>query len=347
MGEMTLGELARELGGRTLEGDATFRIEGVAALDEGGPTDLGFVRSARFAEALVGARIGAVIAPPGIEVGARPAIRSASPDLDFARAAHLIAPPPQPTPGVHRNAVVSPDARVDKSASLGPGVVVGAGCSVGAQSLLHPGVILMDGATVGSESVLFPGVVVGPRSEIGDRVRLHPGVVIGADGFGLAFDEGGGHEKVPQLGNVVVEDDVEIGANSTVDRGRLGSTRIGHGTRIDNLVMVGHNCQVGPHCILVAMVGLAGSTVLEERVIMMGQSGASGHLRIGAGSFVAGRAGVLEDLPPGSRVWGMPAQHQRAWHRQMAALVRLPELLRRVRKLEKRLGLRAGGKPDA
>jgi len=344
---MTLGELARKLGGRTVDGDAAFRIEGVADLRGGGPQDLGFVRSASFAAALRGARIGAVIAPPEVEVGRRPAIRSPMPDLDFARAARLIAPEPRPEPGVHPRAVVSRGAWVEESASVGPGVVVSAGCRVGAQSVLHPGVTLMDGASVGAGSVLFPGVVVGPGSEIGERVVLHPGVVIGADGFGVAFDERGGREKVPQLGNVVVEDDVEIGANSTVDRGRLGSTRIGHGTRIDNLVMVGHNCEIGPDCILVAMVGLAGSTILEERVIMMGQSASKGHLRIGAGCFVAARAGVLEDLPPGSRVWGMPAQHGRAWHRQMAALVRLPQLLRRVRKLEKQLGLRADVDRDA
>ena len=188
------------------------------------------------------------------------------------------------------------------------------------------------GAGIGAAGGAVLGAVTG--------MSILEGVVIGADGFGYEVNERGEHEKVPQLGNVVVEDDVEIGANSTVDRGRLGSTRIGRGTKIDNLVMVGHNCEIGPHCILVAMVGLPGSTILEERVIMMGQAATQGHLRIGAGSFVAARGGVMDDLPPGSRVWGMPAQPERAWHRQMAALMRLPELIRRVRKIEQKLGLR-------
>ncbi len=338
-----LGELAERLGGRPVEGDPDFVVSGAAPLEEGGPGDLGFVRSPRHAGALAGTRVGALIAPPGVEAGGRPVIRSSVPNLDFARAVALLLPRPRPQPGIHPAAMVAAGARVDPSASVGPGAVVGARSRVGARSVLHANAVLAEDVVVGEDCELHAGVVVREESELGDRVVLQPGVVIGGDGFGYEFDEQGRHEKVPQVGRVVIEDDVEIGANATVDRARLGVTRIGRGAKIDNLVQIGHNCVIGAHSLVVAQSGLAGSTVLGERVFMMAQSGSAGHLTIGEGSFVAARGGVIEDLPPGSRVWGFPAAPQRAWHRSAALVARLPELVRRLRAVERRLGLRGGG----
>ena len=340
---MRLGELAEQLGGRPLEGDPELCVQGVAPLETGCPRDLGFVRSTQQAAALGATRVGAVIAPPGLDVGGRSAIRSLSPSLDFARAARLLVPARRPGAGIHPSAVVDPRAQVEPSACIGPGCVVGAGSRIGPRTVLLARVTLMEEVEVGADGLLYPGVVVGSDTRIGDRVILQAGCVIGADGFGYEWNERGEHEKVPQLGRVVLEDDVEIGANSTVDRARLGTTRIGRGTKIDNLVMVAHGCQIGAHVLIAAMTGLAGGVTLEDRVIMMGQSGSNGHITIGAGSFVAARSGVVEDLPPGSRVWGFPARPERAWHRQVAWLARLPELARRLRRLERRMG--PGGGP--
>ena len=340
---MEVGELARKLGGRPVDGDAQFRIEGVATLEQGGARSLGFVRSEAFAAALAQSTIGAVIAPPGVEVGARPAIRSPRPSLDFSRATAWLVPEPRPVPGIHPTAFVAATARIHPSASVGARCAVGERSEVGAHSILAPAVALADDVRVGEHCRLHSGVVVRERCRIGDRVTLQPGVVIGGDGFGYEFNERGEHEKVPQVGDVVIEDDVEIGANSTVDRARLGSTRIGRGTKIDNLVMIAHNCVIGPHSLIVAQSGLAGGTVFGERVIAMAQSGFAGQLSVGDGAFVAARAGVMEDVPARTRVWGFPAQPERAWHRSAAWLARLPELAKRIRALEKKLGLRGPG----
>jgi UDP-3-O-[3-hydroxymyristoyl] glucosamine N-acyltransferase len=339
--ELTLAELAEHLGGRAVEGDASRRVRGVAALESGAAHELGFVRAARWAEALAESDIGAVIAPPGVATHGKPTLRSLAPSLDFARAAALLAPRARPPAGVHPRAFVAPSARVDASASVGPLACVGERAAVGARSVVHPNATLGEDAVVGLDCEIHAGASVGERCVLGDRVILQPGARIGGDGFGYELDERGAFEKVPQLGNVVLEDDVEIGANATVDRARLGSTRIGRGTKIDNLVQVGHNVEIGPHSVLVAQSGIAGSTRLGERVFFMAQSGAAGHLEIGAGSFVGARGGVIEDLAPGSRVYGFPAAAERAWHRANAWLARLPELARRLRALEKKLGVRS------
>jgi UDP-3-O-[3-hydroxymyristoyl] glucosamine N-acyltransferase len=334
-----IAELAEQLGGRPVEGDPAFLIQGVGSLEEGGSADLGFLRSGKSADALAETRIGALIAPPEVDVGGRPVIRSPMPNLDFARAAALIAPARRPEPGVHPTAFVDPTAKVDPQASIGAQVSVGARTEIGPRTVLHANVTVCDDVRVGSDCLFHPGVVVREGCEVGDRVILQPGVAIGGDGFGYEFNERGEHEKIPQLGNVVIEDDVEIGANSTVDRARLGTTRIGHGVKIDNLVQIGHNCVIGANSVIVAQAGLGGSTRVGNRAIIMAQAGSAGHLTIGEGSFVAARAGVSKDLPPGSRVWGFPAQPERRWHRSTALVGRLPELLRRLRALERHLGL--------
>jgi len=339
---MRLRELAERLGGRPIEGDGEHVVEGVASLEDGGPVDLGFVRSERYAAALAASRVGAVVAPPGIDVGARPVLRSPSPNLDLARAAGLLHPAPAPPAGVHATAELAASATLAEGVSIGSRAFVGERARVGKGSVLHAGAVVYDDAVVGAECVLHAGVVVREGCHLGDRVILQPGVVIGGDGFGYEFDERGGLEKVPQLGNVVIEDDVEIGANSTVDRARLGSTRIGRGVKIDNLCMVAHNVQIGEGSALVAQTGIAGSTEIGPRCFFLAQAGTAGHLKIGEGSFIGPRGGVITDLEPGARVFGFPSQPEKRWHRTMVALNRLPELLRRMRAVEKRVDGREG-----
>jgi UDP-3-O-[3-hydroxymyristoyl] glucosamine N-acyltransferase len=329
-----LGDLASQLG-LPLEGDPDLLVTGVASLDDASADDLVFVRTESFAAKLAASPARAVVAPVGLDVGARSALRSPDPSRDFYRAARILVPEPVVTPGVHPSAIVAPDAVIDPTAAIGAACVVGARAEVGARTVLHPGVVLYDSVRVGDDCVIHAHCVIAAASVLGDRVVLQPGVVIGGDGFGYVGQEGGGLAKVHDVGRVWIEDEVEIGANSTVDRGTLGDTRIGRGTKIDNLVQIGHNCTLGERCIVVAQAGVAGSTVLESGVVVLAQAGIAGHKRIGAGSFIGPQSGVHNDLPAGTRVLGTPQRFERAFHREMAALSRLPELLRRVRRLEK------------
>jgi UDP-3-O-[3-hydroxymyristoyl] glucosamine N-acyltransferase len=336
-----LQDLAAALG-RELEGDPDVEIRGVASLEGAGPGDLSFARSERFARQLAATRAGAVILPPGLETHGVPAIRSPLPGLDFARAVRRLLPERQPPPGIHPSSRLAEDARVDPLGSVGPGCWVGSGSSVGPRSVLHAGVVIYDEVTVGADCVLHGGCVLREGTRLGDRVVLQPGVVLGGDGFGFATSEEGRREKVPQVGRVVVEDDVEIGANTTVDRGTLGDTRIGRGAKLDNLVHVGHNCRVGAEAVIVAQSGLAGSASLGRGTLVMGQAGIIDHVRVGEGAFIGPRAGVHRDVPAGARVMGAPHRDMRAFQRIWASLAHLPDLLRRVRAVERRLGLRGG-----
>jgi UDP-3-O-[3-hydroxymyristoyl] glucosamine N-acyltransferase len=335
---MRLRELASALG-REFAGDGELMIRGVAPLEQAGAEDLSFVRSERWAKLLEGSRAGACIVPLGLKTGARTVIHSPHPGLDFARAVGALLPVAKPPAGIHSTALVDPGATVHPEASIGPRSVVGPGCRIGARSVLFPNVTLYADVTIGEDCVLHSGVVLGEGTQIANRVLLQPGVVLGGDGFGYAFDEQGRLEKVPQVGRVTVEDDVEIGANTTVDRAALGETRIRRGAKIDNLVMVAHNCDIGEGVIIVGQAGLAGSTVVERGAMLMAQTGSGGHLRIGARAFVGARAGLHKDVPAGARVWGAPQLPERTFHRAMAALTRLPDALKRLRAIEKRLGV--------
>jgi UDP-3-O-[3-hydroxymyristoyl] glucosamine N-acyltransferase len=297
------------------------------------------VRSARWAEAAAGSRAGALIVPPGVDAGARPAIVSPNPGLDFARAVALLRPEPRPAPGPHPAAWLDPSAQLDPTASVGAGAVVGARARIGARTILHPRVVLYPDVEIGADCQIHAGCVLREGTRVGDRVLLQPGVVLGGDGFGYAFDEQGEPEKIPQVGIVVVEDDVEIGANTTVDRAALGQTRIRRGAKIDNLVQIAHNCDIGEAAVIIAQSGLAGSTIVERGAMLMAQSGSAGHLRIGERAFVGTRAGLMRDVPAGGRVWGTPQMEERQFHRVVVGWIRLPELLRRVRAIEKRLGI--------
>jgi UDP-3-O-[3-hydroxymyristoyl] glucosamine N-acyltransferase len=336
---ITVCELATALG-CPFDGDGDREISRVASFEDGGEDCLGFVRSERMLPALASSKLGCVVAFPSMDVGLRSAIRSTNPGLHFARAVHLVTPPVAPEPGIHGSAIVDDSAEVDASASIGAHCVIGARCSVGAGTILHPRVTLYPDVELGADCVLHAQSVAREGTRIGNRVVLQPGVVLGGDGFGYVFDEQGGWEHIPHTGCVVVEDDVEIGANTTIDRSLLGETRVGRGTKIDNLVMVGHNSDIAEHVILAAQVGLAGSSTVERRALMMGQVGVAGHLTVGEGAFVGAKTGVHSDVTPGTRVWGYPQQEERGWARSSSVFAKLPELVKRVRAIEKHLGLR-------
>ena len=342
---LRLDEIAARLGpGREVSARGDFVVRGVGPLETALPDELAFVRSPRYFAAARASRAGALILPrvgaePGDtgELASRPSITSPSPDRDFARALSWLAPRYAVEPGVSTQAVVATDAQVDATASIGPGCVVGAGSKIGAGSVLHANVCVYPDVEIGDDCELHAGVVVREGSRIGARVRLQPSVVIGGEGFGLAYGDDGAPQAIPQLGRVVIEDDVEIGANSAVDRASLGETRIGRGSKIDDLVMVAHNVQIGAFSVIAAQSGLAGSARIGERVIVMAQVGVGDHVEIGDESFVGSRAGVAADIPEKSRVWGFPALAGSAWHRQVAALARLPAALKRLRRLERRV----------
>jgi UDP-3-O-[3-hydroxymyristoyl] glucosamine N-acyltransferase len=337
-----LAVLAAELG-RAVEGDGDVEIGGVAPLESAGPGDLSYVRSERYASQLAATKAAAVIAPPGLDCGRRPAIRSPNPRLDFARAVRRLVPGEAPAPGVHAAAHVDPDALVDDTASIGACCSVQAHARIGPRSVLHPNVTVYPGVTVGSDCVIHAGSVLREGTQVGDRVILQPGVVLGSDGFGYAMDEEGRHEAVPQIGRVIVEDDVEIGANTSVDRGSLGDTRIGRGAKLDNLVQVAHNCSVGENVLLVAQAGLAGSATVERGAMILSQAGVVDHVRIGERAYVGPQSGVTADVEAGARVLGSPHQDLALTRRIWAAWRRLPELMARLRAIERRLGMR--GRP--
>jgi len=257
-------------------------------------------------------------------------------------AARLLAPGASVAPGRHPEAHVDASAKVDPSSAVGAGAVVGAGAIVGPRTIVEAGAVLYPGVELGADCVIHARAVLRERTRVGDRVLVGAGAVLGSEGFGFVTDEQGERVRTPQLGRVVVEDDVEIGANATVDRGALGETRLRRGAKIDNLVQIAHNCDVGEDAIVVAQAGLSGSTRIGAGALVMAQAGTTDHVEVGAGAFVGARAGVHKDVPPGAQVYGSPQQDRGAWHRTMAAFVRLPELVRRVRALERALGLRPG-----
>jgi UDP-3-O-[3-hydroxymyristoyl] glucosamine N-acyltransferase len=341
----TLAELASRVGGE-VAGDGSIEIGRVAPLEDAGSGDLSFFSNRKYRALFEASRAAAVLVEA--EAGAAPPpgrtlLRARNAYLAFAKISRLFHPPAPALPAVAEQAFVHPSAQVDPSAELMPFVFVGPGARIGARCVLHPGVYVGAGARVGDDCLLWPNAVVRDGCVLGRRVVLEPGCVVGSDGFGFAFDpegeDGSGprHYKIPQIGNVVVEDDVELGANACVDRATMGSTRIGRGAKVDNLVQIAHNVQVGPLTLLVAQVGIAGSTKLGRQVVAAGQVGVAGHLAVGDGAKLLGQAGVMRDVEPGEMMFGSPARPRSQQLQLEAALARLPQLIRRVRELEGRL----------
>ena len=251
-------------------------------------------------------------------------------------AQHLSGPPVRPPAGVHPSAVVAPDAVLGTGVSVGAHTVVEAGARIGDRTVLHPQVYVGSGAVIGPDALLYPQVVVRERCRVGARAILHSGAVIGSDGFGYATDQGV-HHKIPQVGIVVLEEDVELGANVTVDRARFGQTVVGKGTKIDNLVQIGHNVTLGRGCLLVSQSGIAGSTRVGNHVVLAGQAGLIGHLDIADGAVITAQSGVTKDVPPGGMMSGSPASDRRTHLKELAALSKLPEALLEIRRLRKEL----------
>lgn len=315
-------------------GATTEIIRGVAALPQAAPGDLSFLGNPKYKGQVADTRASIVLVPR--DFPAEPRANQLfflveNPSVALARVCARIEQQlwPKPRPGIHGSAVVDPSARVPATATVGPLCVVEAGAIVGERAHLQAQVFVGRGATVGEDSWLMPGVVVAAECEVGQRVRLQPGVVIGSDGFGYEF-VGGRHDKVPQVGTVVIGDDVEIGANSTLDRARFSRTIVGEGTKIDNLVQIAHNVVIGRHCLLCSQVGISGSTTLQDYVVLGGQAGVGGHITLGKGMKAGGQAGITSDVAPGSFVNGTPAIPYLLERRIAVLHQRLPDLFRRV-----------------
>ena len=327
----TLAELAA-LCGAELSGDADRRIAGPAALSDAGPDEISFLANPRYASQLQATRAGAVIlhTDAAVERDNLALLRCADPNGAFSKVVGAFATADGgPEPGVHPQAVVDPSAEIGEGAAIGAACVVGRGARIGERAVLHPGVIVGEGAAVGEGTVLHANVVIYARCEIGASCVLHAGTVIGSDGFG--FDPSpSGWVKVPQCGIVVVEDEVEIGANAAIDRARFGATRIGRGVKVDNLVHVAHNVTVGDNALLVAQVGISGSTRIGRMAILGGQVGAAGHVTVGDGARVGGGSGIFNDLKGGADYLGYPA-------RPRAEALRAMAIHKRVERLNARL----------
>ncbi len=325
----TAAALAEWLGGEVV-GRADLPIRGLNALADAGPDEVTFIADDKHAARWGASRAGAAVVTRSLEVaGHDPANRALilvpNAELAMARLLERFSTPPwKPEPGVHPTAVIDPGARIDPAAFIGPHVTIGPGATIGRAAVLHAGVWLGAGAAVGEESVLYPNVVVRDRCRVGANCILHSGVAIGTDGFGYRPSEDKRTlVKIPHVGDVIIEDGVEIGANSCVDRGKFGSTIIGSGTKIDNLVQVGHNCRIGRCCVIAAQVALAGSVTIEDGAQLGGGSGVAEHVRIGRGARLAGYAGVISDVAPGETVFGIPAQPHREALKQVALVRRL------------------------
>jgi UDP-3-O-[3-hydroxymyristoyl] glucosamine N-acyltransferase len=335
----TAAEIARQLQGEVL-GDASLPLTGFAPADRAQPGDLTFAENENyFARAETSAASAILVA--GDFTSEKVLIRVPNARIAFAKVLPLFFPEPAFTAGIHPTAVVAKSAQVDPTAHVGPHCIVGEQVRIHARVVLQGGNYVGNHSSLGEETNIFPNVTIYSGSHLGRRVRIHSGTVIGADGFGYVFDQGA-HRKVPQIGTVIIGDDVEIGANVTVDRGALGPTIIGKGTKIDNLVQVAHNVTIGDHCLLVSQVGVAGSTRMGNYVILGGQVGLAGHLNLGDRVTVAAQSGVMHHIPAGEKVMGSPAIPDRQAKRQIIAVQQLPALIRRVRELEKKLGITSG-----
>lgn len=338
---MTLAELAARLDCR-LDGDPGIEISRVATIHDAGPGDVTFLANAKYESALATTHAAAVILREDSPSAPCAMLRTRDPYLAFARAVGLFAPVLAPERGVHPMAAVAASAAIGADVSIGPFVAIGEGASIGARTVIYPNVTIGPGVRIGDDCVIHSNVSLRERVSIGHRVILQNGVVVGGDGYGFVRRGDGTHEKIPQVAGVVIEDDVELGANTTVDRPAVGETRIKAGTKIDNLVQIGHGVTVGRNVLMAAQVGIAGSTAIEDDVMFGGQVGVGGHLTIGRGAVAVGQSGVTNSLDAGVMVAGYPAIDSKDWRRASVIFKRLPELKRRIEALEARLAQLTG-----
>ncbi|MHB2025492.1 MAG: UDP-3-O-(3-hydroxymyristoyl)glucosamine N-acyltransferase [Elusimicrobiota bacterium] len=345
-------ELARMTGG-TLAGDKSCVFEGAKGLSEAGPKDISFLGNQKYIKAAASSDAGCLFLPvsaQNLPVKAKNRIYVDDPQYAFSLVLGLIADSVAAKPA----AIADPKAAINHQARLSPGVGVGAfsvierGAAIGQDTLIGPQCYIGENARIGRNCRIYPGVVIREDCVIGDRAVIHSGAVIGADGFGFSTDaKTGKHRKIPQIGNVVIEDDVEIGANAAIDRATVGSTIIGAGTKIDNLVQIAHNVRVGRGCLIISQVGLAGSSIIGDRVVLAGQAGVAGHLRIGDGAIVMAQTGIMADIDPGAVVFGSPARPRREAFRLQSLYGRLPEIYEALREIQEKLGLKKSDKGSA
>jgi UDP-3-O-[3-hydroxymyristoyl] glucosamine N-acyltransferase len=333
---MTLGELADRLGCR-LEGDASIDVHRVAGLDEAGPGDVTFLANSKYASKLPTTKAAAVIASDSVHDAPCAVLRTAQPYLAFAAAVAVLTPPARLAPGISPLAAIDPTAEIGPEVAIAPFVSIGAGARIGARTELRSHVVIGSGAQIGADCVIHALASIRDGVVIGDRVVIQDAAVVGSDGFGFARRPDGSHQKIPQVGAVVIEDDVEIGAHTAIDRPAVGETRIGVGTKIDNLVQVAHGVKIGRHALLAAQSGIAGSSVLEDQVVLAGQAGVTYHVRLGRGAVVSARSVVTKDVEAGEQVAGMPAGPITEWRESAVLVRRLPELRRTLADLQSRL----------
>jgi len=331
----TLQELADYLGG-TVRGDAALAVNGLAPLETAGPDKVTFLANPKYAAKVAETKAGAVLMAPDGEAYGRNVIELANPYLGFAKLLTLFYTAAHPPLGVMPEAVIGTNVTLGEGISIYPGAVIGNQVTIGDRVVIHPGAVIYDGVTIGDDSVIHANAVVRERCRLGKRCKLQPGAVIGSDGFGYAPD-GASYYPIPQIGIVVLEDDVEIGANSTVDRAALEVTLIKRGTKLDNLVQVAHNCQIGEDCMIVSQVGIAGSSKIGNHVTLAGQVGVVGHVSIGDNVIVGAQAGVPSALAPNAYYSGSPAMPHKDWLRVMGVLPRLPDMRKKVSELEKKI----------
>jgi UDP-3-O-[3-hydroxymyristoyl] glucosamine N-acyltransferase len=337
---MKLGELASRLGAE-LRGDAELEITGVKGIEEAGPTEITFVANPRYTALARTTHAAAVVVEPDFQDIAAATLRIKNPYLAFSHALGIFYQPPTYAPGIHPTAVIDPTAVIGEGAHIGAYVVVGPQVRVGPNATLLPHVVLYPGVQVGSHFFAHAHSVVRENCELGDHVTLENGAIIGADGFGFAKNNEGHWEKIPQSGPVRMGSRVDVQANACIDRATVGATEIGDGTKVDNLVQIGHGSRVGANTLLCGQVGVAGSSVIGNNVILAGQSAVAGHCTVGDGVILTAQSAVSHDVPPGKMLSGSPGFDNRVWLRAITIFQRLPELLKRLDRVEKAVAAKA------
>lgn len=336
---MNLAELAQQTGATIESGNENLELSGAAGLAEAEPGQITFLSNPRYTPQVKETRASAIYlseqAP--IERNDIAVLRAKDPYLAYTKALRLFHPEPTVTPFVHPSAVIDPTAQIASDAYIGAGAVIGARCVIESQVTIHPNVTLYDHVHIGAQSVIHSGVALRAHAQVGQRVIIHNNVVVGSDGFGFAKAEDKSWLKIPQTGRVVIEDDVEIGAGTTIDCASVGETRIKRGVKIDNLVQIGHSCTIDEDSLICAQVGLAGSSSIGKRVILAGQVGIAGHLHVGDDAVLTAKSATSHDVPPGKVISGIPGFDNKDWLRSVAAFRRLGEMARTIRTLEKRL----------
>ncbi len=345
MAEYTVGELAAAVGGEVV-GDAGRRVRGISGLTEAGPDEVSFLANPRYKPALKATRAGAVIVARDVEAPGVTLIKVAKPYPAFAKVLGLFAPPPAVPAGISDLAFIHPGARLGAGVGVGPYAVLEEGVAVGDRTTIGAGTYVGPGSAVGADCLIYANVTLREGTRVGDRCIIHSGAVVGSDGFGFAT-EGGVHHKVPQIGGVIIEDDVEIGANCALDRGTMGYTRIGRGSKLDNLIQIAHNVQIGAGTLIAAQTGIAGSTVVGKYCVFGGQVGVVGHITIGDGAILGAQTGVAKSVPAGATYWGYPARPIMEVKKNEARINLLEKVFARVKELEREVAAlkRAFGQP--